>query len=91
MTDQGDALNLILGRDGKTFDPRATIEAAYAKPTYRHFGNKDEDPMPMCKIIDQDSVAVDSEDSALNAGSPTAPISCALDDGSVLYVTLWQK
>lgn len=91
MTEQADAMQLILAREAKGLDPRATIAAAYQKESYRHFGNDGEAEEPLCKVSDQDSVPVDGTDGALNFGSTVVPVACTLDDGSTLYVTSWER
>ena len=66
MTDELDADSLIRAREGASFDPRADITAAYEKTTYYHFGNSDEKPMPICKVLDQGPVEVND---GVNAGA----------------------
>lgn len=95
-TDEHDARMIIHARAGKieTFDksPAGVINEMYAKDTYRHFGNSSEPPAPSCTVSDQEAVEVDNYDDALlNGGQPHDSVSCKLADGTVLYVSAWQK
>ncbi len=71
---------MIIGaREGKiqtfTESPGQTINLLRTSAMYRHFGNANEDPAPLCQIDDQDAVEVDdgSDSAVLNISIRSAP------------------
>jgi hypothetical protein len=95
-TNEADARMIIHAREGKieTFDksPAGVISEMYAKDTYRHYGNDEAPPAPLCNVNEQDPVEVDNyEDAVINLGQPKEPVACTLEDGTVFYVSAWEK
>ena len=91
LTDRGDATSLIAAREASGRDPRGQIRRFRNKKTYRHYGDDGEKAPPLCRVVDQAPVDIDSDPEAAgsNFGGTAQPVACVLPDGSTLYVTAW--